>query len=1177
MNKLNIIICILILILILILTIFIYGYYTENFIINEQSNLLDNVNYIKPGLENENIKLNTLSDIYNLESSNTDPLIVDYSINNKKNNKFNTKTGQIQQDLNNSIQFANLYENINKKCSEGNGDSEGECLQKIQEFNNLIDKYSGNADLDCESDCKCDSEGIKKCTITNYASLSSDKKCPLHNSDGTYNIKNKCQYGEGDYVKDCVGKWDTCGWNDDNTKCYKTYNILEEKVFGEGCPHNEGDTESCNPGEGSCSVDCIGNWGECKDVDDLNTDEFKCQKKYTITQPALAGGEVCSIEDNATTPCNPGEGQCSRSCSGSFKPNNICSNTCRVKYDIDRPSIQGNLSQGKPCCIRKNASNMEMVPYGTTDYHDCINTNNDEYYRFNNNSDDDNSGGEGIYLRCNDKQDSCIYLPTKYYGEWLNSDNCDIQLYSITSDSKNCDYIPYEYRTKDEDKNKKQFRIQIQISRFSDKLVKPYNNLKLEVILYDKITWGNNTALDCFDGCNNNKWNNDDLDNIKDIIINGGNGEPYSLQFTLNKNNNINNPVNNLLYYFDKDLVLKMSEYLDSTNTLLIETVDETNYPQFTLRLNRKVNEIYPTDCILGEPICNYACSPLKSNEDYNYNYIQEQNTNGALCNWSFGKSCYAGNTNCRSNNAEIIDTDTYTIYKYTPYLRGTENNNPPTLANIGMQEDINNIINKNVFIVSGQDSITVEILLVGGGGGGAGGAGGDVSSGGGGGGVIYYQTHTLNPDTYYIEVGIGGGTGGNTMFTSNVLDDGEYYLIHYGTLKAGGGASGSAPPHAGSNGSAGFYPGIPNDEYGVPLKPFRRIYNNGSYFGNGPINNGDGSGSANGSSGGGGGGAGGNGGAGGSTRVGGPGINSDISGVIITYGGGGAGYFSGTTGIGNDGPGSGGNAGNVDENGTDGILIIKVLKTGPPQIIETDPQIIETDDYTLYIYTENGEFNLNHNNQCEVLLVGGGGNGANGSDTLGGGGGGGGEVIHHSDYVINTGTYEILVGSSNNSSIIKDNNENSLITARSGWAGDDSGASGDGSYSSGTAFNYDRGGGGGGGGGAGGDGHNAFGGIGGAGGDYITISISSYNNQKWGGGGGGGGTTSGSGGCGGGSSYSGSVCGDGGGGGNGGGWTTLTGGDGISNTGGGGGGGSPGGDGGSGGSGIVIIKVPKN
>jgi hypothetical protein len=237
---------------------------------------------------------------------------------------------------------------------------------------------------------------------------------------------------------------------------------------------------------------------------------------------------------------------------------------------------------------------------------------------------------------------------------------------------------------------------------------------------------------------------------------------------------------------------------------------------------------------------------------------------------------------------------------------------------------------------------------------------------------------------------------------------------------------------------------------------------------------------------------------------------------------------------------------------------------------------VFDSNGYRIHIFTSSGTFNMFSGGFLETLVVAGGGGGGNGSSTgYESGGGGAGGLIFNQSYLMNSGSYNIVIGAGGAGDTNGQNSTFHTLTAIGGGKGATSpngggngGSGGGGSHSmttgglgtsgqgnnGSTPISTSRGGGGG---GAGASGNGS-----GPGGTGLQISISNTNSYYAGGGGG---VVPGqtiSGGLGGGGSAPGTL--------------NTNGSDGSINTGGGGGGAygqSSGITGGNGGSGIVIIR----
>ena len=567
---------------------------------------------------------------------------------------------------------------------------------------------------------------------------------------------------------------------------------------------------------------------------------------------------------------------------------------------------------------------------------------------------------------------------------------------------------------------------------------------------------------------------------------------------------------------------------------------------------------------------------------------------------------------------------------------------------------------NNGTFTIN--NNIYCDILIIGGGGGG----GYDGAGGGGGGQVLYYtdnnvsfksgSSFTLNSGTYNINIGLSG-TGGTDATTNGT--NGGLSSISFNSsiiLSAKGGGGGGSRNNLGNGGDIGGAGG--NGHYNSGAS--QTSSNNG---GSGGTNSGT-------STGGGGGGGGAN--TPGTSKNGensqasragngGAGVNINITGGSVGYGGGGGGgsyvYIGGSAthggGAGNitnqngnaqpgtantgGGGGSGGHAslGNpAGATGGTGVVIIRysIVPISITGIGNSINNLTENSNYNYAYFANDGTFSINKNMICDILVVGGGGSGGR---TLGGGGGAG-AVIYIRDGLLNSGTYNVVIGAGGaqtTANVGNKGNDSSfagIIAEGGGFSrdygqtiGGGVGGSGGGAGASEigvavqsggavgtssslggfigniygnrggsglTRISYLGGGGGGGAGSVGIDGNPNDNGAGGKGGDGIQINITGTN-LYWGAGGGGAHYSSkdsgvisrpGNGGLGGGGgASSGSVYyGSGGTGGlnNGTTPTNTTGGSGGANTGSGGGaGGWVGAVGGAGGSGVVIIRYNNN
>jgi hypothetical protein len=348
-------------------------------------------------------------------------------------------------------------------------------------------------------------------------------------------------------------------------------------------------------------------------------------------------------------------------------------------------------------------------------------------------------------------------------------------------------------------------------------------------------------------------------------------------------------------------------------------------------------------------------------------------------------------------------------------------------------------LVYKNTGTLVINKDITCDILLVGGGGGGA-----WYGGGGGGGMVTKISDYILTSGSYNINIGNGGR--GGTEGAAYGLKGGATSINFNGSdlFKANGGGGGGQK-------ASSF------DEYPIIYQLNGKTYS-GGIGGNSPLvlsseygrttavnNNGNTIGGLGGSgyvithknlwkiSTGGGGGAGntdkiGNNGLSGSSDKagnGGNGLQDDITGTILYYGGGGGGGAlnvntsiggkggggNGNGNIGTINTGGGGGGGGHYQNGGDGgsgIIIIKIKHN-----------FLDTNNKTITFIEPNTIIKITKDINVDLLLVGGGGGGAGGGKILNnkdqylynGGGGGGGEVIYLKDYNFKKGVYDINIG----------------------------------------------------------------------------------------------------------------------------------------------------------------------
>ena len=234
------------------------------------------------------------------------------------------------------------------------------------------------------------------------------------------------------------------------------------------------------------------------------------------------------------------------------------------------------------------------------------------------------------------------------------------------------------------------------------------------------------------------------------------------------------------------------------------------------------------------------------------------------------------------------------------------------TIADIGGYR-IHTFTTSGTFTVAGGIN-NVDVLVVAGGGGG----GGSTAGGGGGGGVIYSSSYAVSNQTYSVTIGAGGSgsirsdqgaanntNGGNSVFGSLTAVGGGYGFSGYttGSRLANSGGSG---------GGAGYYSG--NDI--LISSPGSGTSGQGNSGGTVTANNDWG-----GAGGGGAGGIGSQNTSPSSTRSGGIGLQSNISGTLKYYGGGGGGGVFNSDSASPGGLGGGGNGGSglptIAQNGT--------------------------------------------------------------------------------------------------------------------------------------------------------------------------------------------------------------------------------------------------------------------
>ena len=145
----------------------------------------------------------------------------------------------------------------------------------------------------------------------------------------------------------CEGKWGSC-----DEDCKKSYSITTpQDNNGLPCKFENGATQSCLPGEGSCPKsdpqDCRGSFSQC-DAD--------CKKVFKISTPQENSGISCSYRDGETEKCDYGDGLCKRSSNddrqGECKEKNI-PKTISCLNLADYTSVKGCSALVKGPCYKK--------------------------------------------------------------------------------------------------------------------------------------------------------------------------------------------------------------------------------------------------------------------------------------------------------------------------------------------------------------------------------------------------------------------------------------------------------------------------------------------------------------------------------------------------------------------------------------------------------------------------------------------------------------------------------------------------------------------------------------------------------------------------------------------------------------------------------------------------------
>ena len=173
-------------------------------------------------------------------------------------------------------------------CNPGDGDCPRNC-------DGLSPPTNGQMNT-CTETILHGSSCIKECD-TGYTLSGIQPSC----DDGTLTDTVEC-------IKDidCTGYWSPC-----NDECISTYSvILDQSGSGVSCLIDDGQTQECNPGEGSCPRDCAGSWSDCN--------EF-CSRTWIQTVAPSSNGEECpSLTDTTQSGgphvCRPGDGACPDRC-----------------------------------------------------------------------------------------------------------------------------------------------------------------------------------------------------------------------------------------------------------------------------------------------------------------------------------------------------------------------------------------------------------------------------------------------------------------------------------------------------------------------------------------------------------------------------------------------------------------------------------------------------------------------------------------------------------------------------------------------------------------------------------------------------------------------------------------------------------------------------------------------
>ena len=205
-------------------------------------------------------------------------------------------------------------------CNPGDGDCPRNC-------DGLSPPTNGQMNT-CTETILHGSSCIKECD-TGYTLSGIQPSC----DDGTLTDTVEC-------IKDidCTGYWSPC-----NDECISTYSvILDQSGSGVSCLIDDGQTQECNPGEGSCPRDCAGSWSDCNQF---------CSRTWTETARQHAGGDPCPDADA----CNPGDGDCPPDidCDGTWI---ACTAACEDADDRIWSQTAAQSGNGDPCPVAEKCN-----------------------------------------------------------------------------------------------------------------------------------------------------------------------------------------------------------------------------------------------------------------------------------------------------------------------------------------------------------------------------------------------------------------------------------------------------------------------------------------------------------------------------------------------------------------------------------------------------------------------------------------------------------------------------------------------------------------------------------------------------------------------------------------------------------------------------------------------------